>query len=129
MRNWSGLFLAVCILALCAGLFAMERRISALETELAATRSELAAAPKAPPLVPNVASSPERDVLIAPLVRGDGAAHHPELLQIDPERPTTTLWQLQEQPSPSAPRIPQRAPSGEINGVPFYVIPLGTASR
>lgn len=102
MRDWTKLLLAACVVALGAGLFVLERRISQLEAELAASRTDTSIA--ATPVVLN----PQRSVV-------EIQRWTPEALQIVPVPP-----------SPATPRI-ERQPSGEINGVPYYYIPLGNA--
>lgn len=104
MRNWTKPVLAVCVIALGGGLFHVERRISGLEAELSAARaaSPVAATPVALRMQPN-------------------------LIEIQPDA-QGAMRVVPVPQSPAAPRI-ERRPAGEINGVPYYYIPLAKTER
>jgi hypothetical protein len=113
MRDWTKLLLIVCVVALGAGIFVLERRIAGLETQLQAARSDIAALAE-PPAVrirPLVAESRAEEV--RPQVR----VVVPRKLEISP--PTATI------PVPTL----ERQPSGVINGVPYYHHLLSQSER
>lgn len=126
MRDWTKPLLVVCVVALGAGLFILERRIARLESELTAARSGIAAATSS--------GGPLGAALSIP---GDAQAPVELTYTIPVNPPESQVAQLpqwrhlrrdgvQIVPPPQAvptPRL-QREPSGEINGVPYYVIPL-----
>ncbi|MFO1092470.1 MAG: hypothetical protein U0992_04030 [Planctomycetaceae bacterium] len=127
MRDWTRLLvgaLGVCLVVLGAGLIILERRISDLEAQLRAARSEIAAASKSVNAPLTVALAPSTT----------------QRIPVQPRPPVTWTpdgrrWQLSEgadgqtpiivQPDVTAPApLRERRPTGEINGVPYYVVPL-----
>ncbi|MBL8851377.1 MAG: hypothetical protein JNG89_16965 [Planctomycetaceae bacterium] len=128
MRDWTKPLLVVCVVVLGAGLFLLERRLSRLETELSAARSGIAAAtalpggsPGAAIAIPGDAVTQNRPsptiVLQTPLLtRNADDLRHLELRQLGVQ----IVPPVQPVPSPGL----QRAPSGVINGVPYYHIEI-----
>lgn len=99
MRDWTKVLLALCVVALGAGMFLQERRLSELETELHSQKSNLVAeAAYSPPVRIAMNDNDSRRLELRYL----GA---PEAVAVEPA------------PAP-------RQPSGVINGVPYYYIPL-----
>lgn len=132
MRDWTRLLLGllgICLVALGAGLFLLERRISDLEAQLTAARSDIAAAARGPHAPLTLALAPPAT----------------ERIPVQPQpsitwTPEGRVWQLEERADGQTPIIVQpdvmsrtlqreRQPSGEINGVPYYVIPLANTDQ
>jgi len=123
MRDWTKPLLVVCVVALGAGLFLLERRIGRLESELTAARSGIASATSSGGLlgaahsIPGDAQAPVELTYTVPVnPPGPRIAAQLELRR----RGVQVVPPVQAVPTPGL----QRAPSGEINGVPYYVIPL-----
>lgn len=119
MRDWTKVLLSLCVVALGAGMFLLERRISGLEAELQSARSEMAAlaeprtSGRILPLTAELKSGEARPRLRGAVPRNlDGPS-----IEIAPPAGAVP-----------APRV-ERQPSGEINGVPYYHHLLGQSDR
>lgn len=108
MRDWTKLLLALCVVALGAGMFLLERRISGLEAELRAAQSSVASE--------TTLSQPVR------IAMSDNESQH----RLELEQKVREFAERQGivvQPPQAAPRT-LRQPSGVINGIPYYFVPL-----
>lgn len=119
MRDWTKVLLVLCVVALGAGMFLLERRISGLEAELRSAQSEMAAL-----------AEPRTSGRILPLtveLKPDEA--RPRLRVVVPRKLDGPSVEIAP-PTGTAPvpRI-ERQPSGEINGVPYYHNLLGQSER
>jgi len=126
MRDWTKPLLVVCVIALGSGLFILERRISDLESRLAA-RSGIASATSSTDLgaalaIPGDAvtdAQPNPEIIW----RSPAGTQYADILRREQLRRQGVQVAPPAQIVP-APRL-QRTPSGEINGVPYYILPLG----
>jgi len=119
MRDWTKLLLSLCVVALGAGLFLLERRISGLEAELQSARAEIAAL-----------NEPRTSGRILPLtaeLKSDEA--RPPLRIVVPRKLDGPSIEIAPPAGTAAARRLERQPSGEINGVPFYHNLLGQSER
>jgi len=124
MRDWTKLLLMVCVVALGAGMFLLERRISGLEAELRATRMDIAAVTPSLVLPPTVEHAPR-------VADSERVERHPQLRVVVPrELPAQRIEIAPPARSLVTPRpVPrlERQPSGVINGVPYYLDLLSQA--
>lgn len=126
MRDWTKPLLVLCVIALGSGLFILERRISDLEARLAA-RSGIASATSSTDLGAALAIQGDAVADAQPnpeiIWRSPAGTQHADILRHEQLRRQGIQVTPPAQNVP-APRL-QRTPSGEINGVPYYILPLG----
>lgn len=151
MRNWTNLLLVLCIVALGTVAFIQERRFARLEARLQPGPSGMAAAPVAAVSGGTAAAELGEDVdriehPPAPLA-GEAATieteHAPVTVMLsDAEQARARQlieWQYRQEGGqgrlvPTQPfadrdsRLP-RPPAGEINGIPYYHLPLSCVGK